>query len=102
MDAAVIARLETIQRAPEHQNQSVIDRQLKKISAALRYMDENLGDQVFCTGVNLCLADIAVGVALGYLDSRFPELAWRDDRSEERRVGNEWVSTCRSRWSPYH
>src|SRR3546814_16689736 len=23
-------------------------------------------------------------------------------RSEERRVGNEWVSTCRSRWSPYH
>src|SRR3546814_15541335 len=31
----------------------------------------------------------------------------RDDkghrqRSEERRVGKEWVSTCRSRWSPYH
>src|SRR3546814_14613046 len=23
------------------------------------------------------------------------------DRSEERRVGNECVSTCRSRWSPY-
>src|SRR3546814_13717453 len=23
-------------------------------------------------------------------------------RSEERRVGNECVSTCRSRWSPYH
>src|SRR3546814_15508848 len=23
-----------------------------------------------------------------------------DDRSEERRVGKEWVSTCRSRWSP--
>src|SRR3546814_10627110 len=30
----------------------------------------------------------------------------RDDhnpsRSEERRVGKECVSTCRSRWSPYH
>src|SRR3546814_7246615 len=25
--------------------------------------------------------------------------AWR---SEERRVGKECVSTCRSRWSPYH
>src|SRR3546814_18791711 len=25
-----------------------------------------------------------------------------DQRSEERRVGKEWVSTCRSRWSPYH
>src|SRR3546814_20082913 len=24
------------------------------------------------------------------------------DRSEERRVGKEWVSTGRSRWSPYH
>src|SRR3546814_11577477 len=28
------------------------------------------------------------------LDRRF--------RSEERRVGKEWVSTCRSRWSPDH
>ena len=32
---------------------------------------------------------------------------WRDKmlekvRSEERRVGKECVSTCRSRWSPYH
>src|SRR3546814_11015326 len=35
---------------------------------------------------------------------------WQDDRytrgmftrSEERRVGKECVSTCRSRWSPYH
>src|SRR3546814_1520999 len=24
------------------------------------------------------------------------------ERSEERRVGNECVSTCRSRWSQYH
>src|SRR3546814_13346619 len=23
-------------------------------------------------------------------------------RSEERRVGKEWVSTCRSRWAPVH
>src|SRR3546814_20748028 len=29
----------------------------------------------------------------------FPE---RERRSEERRVGKERVSTCRSRWSPYH
>src|SRR3546814_18828250 len=26
----------------------------------------------------------------------------RPRRSEERRVGKECVSTCRSRWSPYH
>src|SRR3546814_3200178 len=29
---------------------------------------------------------------------RLPEAG----RSEERRVGKECVSTCRSRWSPYH
>src|SRR3546814_14008104 len=26
----------------------------------------------------------------------------RGSRSEERRVGKECVSSCRSRWSPYH
>src|SRR3546814_16616882 len=26
----------------------------------------------------------------------------QDARSEERRVGKECVSTCRSRWVPYH
>src|SRR3546814_1903478 len=30
----------------------------------------------------------------------FPDVA--GGRSEERRVGKECVSTCRSRWSPYH
>src|SRR3546814_9020428 len=30
----------------------------------------------------------------------WPEI--RFERSEERRVGKECVSTCRSRWSPYH
>src|SRR3546814_3851301 len=28
--------------------------------------------------------------------------SWIFTRSEERRVGKECVSTCRSRWSPYH
>src|SRR3546814_11128189 len=27
---------------------------------------------------------------------------WLLRRSEDRRVGKEWVRTCRSRWSPYH
>src|SRR3546814_8186637 len=31
-----------------------------------------------------------------------PEKAAMPERSEERRVGKECVSTCRSRWSPYH
>src|SRR3546814_6434872 len=35
----------------------------------------------------------------GAEDRHFPR---RRGRSEERRVGKECVSTCRSRWSPYH
>src|SRR3546814_11742639 len=31
-----------------------------------------------------------------------PSFKKKDIRSEERRVGNECVSTCRSRWSPDH
>src|SRR3546814_6974349 len=41
--------------------------------------------------------------------AHWPEKAVRSNRqgkngrrSEERRVGKECVSTCRSRWSPYH
>src|SRR3546814_19966606 len=34
-----------------------------------------------------------------YVDNLEAEFA---SRSEERRVGKECVSTCRSRWSPYH
>src|SRR3546814_8300932 len=37
----------------------------------------------------------------GELTSR-AEIYIGSDRSAERRVGNECVSTCRSRWSPYH
>src|SRR3546814_17310340 len=35
------------------------------------------------------------------LESIF-SFTWHPYRSEERRVGKECVSTCRSRWSPYH
>src|SRR3546814_2713893 len=34
--------------------------------------------------------------------ARISVLRAGEDRSEERRVGKECVSTCRSRWSPYH
>src|SRR3546814_20221557 len=39
-----------------------------------------------------------------FLKALVDEKRWvqRGMRSEERRVGKECVSTCRSRWSPYH
>src|SRR3546814_9205034 len=39
---------------------------------------------------------------LSAIESAIEILADRNLRSEERRVGKECVSTCRSRWSPYH
>src|SRR3546814_12681003 len=44
-------------------------------------------------------------VNIGLIDAGRPVLGVVHtpvDRSEERRVGKECVSTCRSRWSPYH
>src|SRR3546814_6812258 len=40
-------------------------------------------------------------LALMAMEAGFPAGAL-NVRSEERRVGKECVSTCRSRWSPYH
>src|SRR3546814_20888071 len=39
--------------------------------------------------------------AARWREARVRLLALDDARSEERRVGKECVSTCRSRWSPY-
>src|SRR3546814_11657079 len=45
----------------------------------------------------------AIGAPELLADPRYADLATRFlNRSEERRVGQECVSTCRSRWSPYH
>src|SRR3546814_12301709 len=46
----------------------------------------------------LALPDVRVATHDGY--RRLIEQT--QDRSEERRVGKECVSTCRSQWSPYH
>src|SRR3546814_15803774 len=42
------------------------------------------------------LDGLSLDLAVGYTDAEYTS------RSEERRVGKECVSTCRSRWSPYH
>src|SRR3546814_12534054 len=43
-----------------------------------------------------------IGQAVGGDWSRVDRIVKIGVRSEERRVGKECVSTCRSRWSPYH
>ena len=79
LDAALLARMETVwpHRAESQRCQAWIDRQMSKIQEALRAMSSGLGEKSYCSGVLLSLSDIAVGCALGYLDFRFPQLAWR-------------------------
>ncbi|SEA70288.1 glutathione S-transferase C-terminal domain-containing protein [Paraburkholderia sartisoli] len=78
LDAAVLIRVESTQRAEEHRSEAWIARQRHKIDDGLAAMSRGLGSKTWCTGNHYTLADIAVGCALGYLDFRLPELNWRD------------------------
>src|SRR3546814_10302660 len=54
---------------------------------------------------DVCSSDLVHGGLLVALGVEQPPSGAEDrvvTRSEERRVGKECVSTCRSRWSPYH
>ena len=79
LDAAVLARLEATWpgRTDEQRSQAWIERQMRKIEAALAAMSRGLGDKPFCSGIHLSLSDVAVGCALGYLSFRFPQIEWR-------------------------
>ena len=79
LDAAILARLEATWpgRKEGERSQVWIDRQLKKIDDSLIAMDRALAERSNCVGIHLSLADIAVGVAVGYLDFRFPQIDWR-------------------------
>ena len=81
LDAAISARLEKTWagRSDEQRSPAWIERKLGQVQSALQAMSEALGEQPFCFGVNLSLADIAVVCALDWLDFRFPELqAWHE------------------------
>src|SRR3546814_18128173 len=51
-------------------------------------------------GFVLLTATLLTGVL--FVDDLFAQHLVHKTRSEERRVGKECVSTCKSRWSPYH
>src|SRR3546814_2375278 len=61
----------------------------------------DLGERID-RGGNLRAAVEHVDIALVAKAFGQQHVIGRAARSEERRVGKECVSTCRSRWSPYH
>ncbi len=77
-DAAVAALLERKRPAGE-QSADWVERQFAKVKRALAFMSEELDEKSFCMGTHISMADLALGTALGYLNFRFPEIAWQAD-----------------------
>ncbi|MDO5626036.1 MAG: glutathione S-transferase N-terminal domain-containing protein [Pseudomonadota bacterium] len=92
MDAAIAARMESTWpgRAEGERSAAWVARHMQKVDDALAAMGHGLGDKPWCSaGVQLTLADIAVGCALGYLDFRFPDLPWRERHANLARLLDE-------------
>jgi len=77
MDAGILARLERTWRPANEQSSAWVDRQNGKINKALEQMSGKLGENAWCHGNQMTLADVAVGCAVGYLLFRFPEIKWQ-------------------------
>jgi glutathione S-transferase len=88
LDAAILVRLESSWhgRTEAQRSQAWIDHQMGKVQACLKAMSQGLGDKPFCSGIHLSLSDIAVGCALGYMEFRFPHVAWRADHPNLARL----------------
>jgi glutathione S-transferase len=78
IDALVAVRLEHTQRPAHLQSPSWVSRNLGKADTALLAASGGLADKPWCNGERFTLADIALGVALSYIDFRFPAIDWRD------------------------
>jgi glutathione S-transferase len=94
LDAAVLARLEQTWpgRTAEQRSPAWTERQLSRVHSALGAMSRGLGDKPWCSGNHMTLADIAVGVALGYLDFRFAAIDWRADHPNLARFAAKMLS----------
>jgi len=80
LDAGIAARLEN-QRDAKLRNAAWVDRQMGKVNSGLVALDAGLGDKPWCAGSGYTLADIALGVCLGWLDFRYPKMDWKKDHA---------------------
>src|SRR3546814_11238423 len=76
-----------------------IDAHLRRLQSAR--LDEASNNRIRYAGDHRQFAHESLTAADPFQRLR-PLFRWPFGRSEERSVGNECVSTCRSRWSPDH
>jgi len=76
LDAALLARYETVLRPAEFKWQSWLDGQLRKIATGVDVVDAECDTY----GERFDIGTLTIACALGYLDFRFPDLQWRSTR----------------------
>jgi glutathione S-transferase len=75
-DSAVVVRTERMRDA-DKQDEGVMNLHNTAISNALDYASSQLGNNEWCEGNSITLADLGLTSALTYLDLRQPERDWR-------------------------
>src|SRR3546814_12914597 len=92
-------------RQPEMRRQRARDRALARCGRPVdgndhRCNPSSSGSKLGKLVATGAMSSISTGAVLtSPATAKLMQMRWR---SEERRVGKECVSTCRSRWSPYH
>src|SRR3546814_17034535 len=89
---------DTVEHHHARQLRDLLDRQHLRLRQPLRMLGHAVATaEVAAIGQR----NPQLALAASMLVDQVGELGFHG-RSEERRVGKECVSTCRSRWSPYH
>jgi glutathione S-transferase len=87
LDAALLARYETVLRPAELRWQAWLDGQLRKVSSGVDLIERECA----AYGDRFDIGTLTLACALGYLDFRFPDLQWRAEHPRTthwfRRVG---------------
>ncbi len=73
---AVVTRVLEARRPLEQQSSLTFSQQEGKVARALVFAEQYCGDKRYLLGDALTLADLSMGVALAYVDFRFPH-SWR-------------------------
>jgi len=78
MDSSIVLRNEKL-RSANQQDAAILTLHSEAIVRALAHIATQLGEQAWCQGQAITLADLALVSALIYLDLRVPEIDWRGD-----------------------
>jgi glutathione S-transferase len=90
LDAALLARYETVARPPEFQWLEWRSAQLVKVAACLDVIESQARS---LRGDAPTIGEVTVGCALGYIDFRFPEIKWRDTHPQTARWNEAFQAT---------